>query len=226
MNKKHIFFDLDHTLWDFETNSGKTFEKIFKIHFIDIELTKFLKVYKKINFDYWRLFRNNQISKQALRYGRLKDTFDKLDIHISDELIHKLSEDYINYLSSFNHLFEGTIEILEYLKPTYKLHIITNGFSEVQFKKMKNSKMDIYFDKIITSESVGVKKPNPKIFEYALKVADAKKEESVMIGDSWEADIMGAKNFGVTPIFCNFENESVGESILSITNLTELKKYL
>lgn len=226
MNKKHIFFDLDHTLWDFETNSGKTFEKIFEIHSIDIELTKFLKVYKKINFDYWRLFRNNEISKQALRYGRLKDTFDKLSKNISDELIHQLSQDYITYLSSFNHLFEGVIEILEYLKPTYKLHIITNGFSEVQFLKLKNSKIDIYFDKIITSESVGVKKPNPKIFEYALIVADAKKEESVMIGDSWEADIMGANNFGITPIFCNFEKESVGESVLSVTNLLELKKYL
>lgn len=226
MKIKHIFFDLDHTLWDFETNSAKTFEKIFKLHNIDVDLDKFLIDYKKINFDYWRLFRNNLVTKEDLRYKRLKDTFDKLKLSISDELINHLSDDYINYLPTFNFVFDGTIEILEYLKPKYTLHIITNGFSEVQSKKMKNSKLDIYFDQIITSESVGVKKPNPEIFEYALSQANATIEESVMIGDSWEADIMGAKNMGMKPIFCNFEMNEVDNSILSIQHLIELKKYL
>lgn len=226
MNIKHVFFDLDHTLWDFEINSAKTFEKIFELHKIKIDLELFLTHYKKINFEYWRLFRNNLVSKEKLRYSRLRDTFDELNISISDDLINYLSEDYINYLSTFNFVFEGTIEVLEYLKPKYQLHIITNGFSEVQTKKMKNSKLDVYFDKIITSESVGVKKPNPKIFMYALEQANAQANESIMIGDSWEADIMGAKNIGIKPIFCNFDQKEVGNSVLSIKNLLELKKYL
>jgi putative hydrolase of the HAD superfamily len=226
MNVKHIFFDLDHTLWDFETNSAKTFEKIFRDNNINVSILVFLNYYKPINFEYWRLYRNEKISKEKLRYGRLKNTFDKMNFKISDTLIDQLSDDYIYNLSNFNVLFDGTIEILDYLKSKYQLHIITNGFSEIQANKIKNSKIDAYFDKIITSDSVGVKKPNPKIFEYALKVANATKNESIMIGDSWEADIMGAKNFGIQPIYCNFENQPIDPSIISISHLLELKNYL
>ncbi|PHR74158.1 MAG: noncanonical pyrimidine nucleotidase, YjjG family [Lutibacter sp.] len=226
MNIKHIFFDLDHTLWDFEVNSAKTFEKIFKDNNITINISVFLNNYKPINFEYWRLYRNDKISKKKLRYGRLKDTFDKINYSISDDLIDKLSDDYIAVLPMFNALFDGTHEVLEYLKPKYQLHIITNGFSEIQSDKMINSKIDNYFDKVITSESVGVKKPNPKIFEHALKVANASKNDSIMIGDSWEADIMGAKNFGIQPIYCNFENQLVDPSIISVNHLLELKNHL
>jgi putative hydrolase of the HAD superfamily len=226
MKIKHIFFDLDHTLWDFEANSRATFIKILKENKVDVNFEKFLNYYKQINLEYWRLFRNDAISKEKLRYGRLKDTFDKINVVVSDDMIHLLSEDYIKYLSSFNKVFDGTYEILDYLSKKYTLHIITNGFSEVQNLKMVNSKLDIYFEKIITSESVGVKKPNPKIFQYALEQSNAIPSECVMIGDSWEADIMGAKNFGIKPIYCNFENQSVGESVISIENLFDLKKYL
>jgi len=226
MNIKHIFFDLDHTLWDFETNSAKTFEKIFRDNNILVDTSVFLNYYKPINLEYWRLYRNEKISKEKLRYGRLKDAFDKINYKISDGLIDKLSDDYIAVLPMFNTLFDGTIEVLDYLKPKYQLHIITNGFSEVQGDKMKNSKIDYYFDKIITSESVGVKKPNPEIFEYALQVANATKKESIMIGDSWEADIMGAKNFGIKPIYCNFESQLVDPSIISVNHLLELKNHL
>lgn len=226
MKIKHIFFDLDHTLWDFEINSAKTFEHIFKMNKMSIDIQKFLNYYNSINKNYWRLFRNDKVSKEALRYGRLKDTFVKIKYPISDNLINKLSDDYIQYLSTFNYLFEGAIEILDYLKPNYEMHIITNGFSEVQNQKLVNSKIDGYFNHIITSEEVGVKKPNPKIFEHALNLVGAQVDESIMIGDNWEADIMGAKNFGMRAIFCNFENDSVDDSIQSIHNLLELKKYL
>lgn len=226
MNIKHIFFDLDHTLWDFETNSAKTFEKIFRDNEIGTDVTIFLNYYRLINFEYWRLYRNEKISKEKLRYGRLKDTFDKINYEISDDLIDKLSDQYLKFLPLFNEVFEGTFEILDYLKQKYQLHIITNGFSEVQSDKMKNSRLDSYFDKIITSESVGVKKPNPKIFEYALQVANATKKESIMIGDSWEADIIGAKDFGIQPIYCNFENQLADSSIISIDHLLELKNHL
>ena len=226
MKIKHIFFDLDHTLWDFEANSRATFIKIIKDNNVNVDFDKFLNYYKSINLEYWRLYRNNAISKEKLRYGRLKDTFDKINVVVSDEMIDLLSVDYIKHLSSFNKVFDGTYEILDYLSEKYTLHIITNGFSEVQNLKMVNSKLDVYFEKIITSELVGVKKPNPRIFQYALEQANATSRESVMIGDSWEADIMGAKNFGIKPIYCNFENQSVGESVISIENLLDLKKYL
>lgn len=226
MKPTHIFFDLDHTLWDFEKNSALTFKKIFELNDLDVNLEKFLNYYQKINLKYWRLFRVDKVTKSELRYGRLKDTFDILNYKATDEIIHRLSEDYITYLSSFNHLFEGTHEILSYLKEKYQLHIITNGFNEVQNEKLKNSGIRKYFNEIITSEEVGVKKPNSKVFKYALKKANASKQNSFMIGDSWEADIMGAKNYGLDVIYCNFENNKVDESIKSVSDLFELKNYL
>ena len=224
---QHIFFDLDHTLWDFEKNSDLTFQKIFRIHNIKLNLKEFLKVYKPLNFEYWKLYREEKVTKQQLRYRRLKDTFDEIGIPISDDLIYKLSDDYINYLADFNHLFDGTIALLDYLKKKYQLHIITNGFEEIQSKKMKNSNIYDYFDKIITSESVGVKKPNPKVFNYALDIAKAKKDNSIMIGDSLEADIEGALNIGLQAIHCNFDNSAlINNKIITVASLLEIKQYL
>ncbi len=226
MKIKHVFFDLDHTLWDFETNSALSFAKIFKDNNIKLEIHKFLNYYKAINQRYWKLYSQEKVTREVLRYGRLKDTFDFLKYKVSDETINLLADDYLSALPLFNKLFEGTHELLSYLKPKYKLHIITNGFSEVQIAKLKNSDIEKYFDKIITSEMVGVKKPNPKVFNYAVKLADTTINESMMIGDNWEADIMGAKNVGMKVIYCNFDNNPVGESITSITNLLEIKKYI
>mgnify|MGYP003636241243 FL=1 len=227
INIEHVFFDLDHTLWDFEKNSDLTFEKVFKKQQINTDLNAFLEVYRPINLEYWRLFRDEKVSKKELRYGRLKKAFDSINYTISDDLIDTIAIEYIEYLSDFNHLFEGTFEILDYLKDKYQLHIITNGFEEVQHKKMKSSKLLPYFDAIITSESVGVKKPNPKVFHHALKVANANQENSIMIGDSLEADIFGAINIGMPAIYCNFNNDvKTSDSYTSITSLLELKQYL
>jgi putative hydrolase of the HAD superfamily len=226
MNIKHIFFDLDHTLWDFETNSARAFDFIFMDNKVEVDLISFLRIYAPINHKYWKLYREEKVSKQALRYKRLKETFDLLNYNISDDLINHLAIVYIDNLPNYNMLFEGTIEVLDYLSPKYEMHIITNGFEEIQTKKMENSGIKKYFDKIITSESVGVKKPNPKIFDYALQSANAKAEHSIMIGDNYEADVQGALNMSMRAIFCNFEMQSVGENILSINHLTELKNHL
>lgn len=222
---KHIFFDLDHTLWDFDKNSELTFKKIFEIHNIDVKLETFIKAYGPINFKYWKLYREENVSKSELRYGRLNETFNKIGFKVSDKLINSLSIDYINFLSSFNNVFEGTFEILEYLKPKYQLHIITNGFREAQQKKMINSKLKPFFDTITDSESVGVKKPNPKIFNFALNAAKAKPEESVMIGDNLEADILGALNIGMDAICYNYHNINIPKRIKKVNHLIELKKY-
>ncbi len=223
---KHIFFDLDHTLWDFETNSKKTFAHIFQKNRINIEINNFNKVYKPINEKYWKLFREDKVTKTDLRYYRLKEAFDILNYPVNDELIDILSEDYIDNLANYNDLFEGTIEILTYLQSKYQMHIVTNGFEDVQLKKIKNSNLSPFFNHIITSEKVGVKKPNPKIFKYALDLAKAKSNESIMIGDNFEADILGAKNVGMHTIFCEFNGEIATEKVLSVTKLMQLKKYL
>ena len=224
---EHVFFDLDHTLWDFEKNSELTFYKIFDELKFNIDVSYFLEVYKPLNRMFWRMYREEKISKEDLRYQRLKTVFDKINFTISDDFINKIATDYINYLPSFNHLFEDTFEVLEYLKSKYKLHIITNGFEEIQTKKMESSNILQYFDKVITSESVGVKKPNPKVFAYALECANAFENNSIMIGDSIEADIHGALNVGMKAIHCNFENEIIETTnFVSITSLKEIKQYL
>ena len=223
---KHIFFDLDHTLWDFETNSDIAFETIFKRHEVKVNLQKFLNYYRGINEHYWKLYRDDKISKEELRLGRLKDTFIKINQNADLQLLERLAVDYIKVLPNNNQLFVGAHEILEHLYVNYKLHIITNGFNEVQYEKIKNSGLTKYFDQIITSEAAGVKKPNPIIFEYALEMTKASSAESMMIGDNWEADIMGAKDAGLDVIFCNYNAQPVSENIKSVTNLIEIKRYL
>ena len=226
MKINHIFFDLDHTLWDFEKNSDLAFEAVFKKHQLKVSLEKFLNYYRQINFEYWKRYREERVTKEELRFGRLNDTFTKINTHVPKDIINQLAEDYISELPKNNYLFDGAHEILEYLKPNYELHIITNGFNEVQFQKLENSNLNNYFKEIITSEEVGVKKPNPKIFEFALEKASATFHESLMIGDNWEADIMGAKKIGLDVIFCNFNNEPVSSTIKSVSSLNEIKKYL
>jgi putative hydrolase of the HAD superfamily len=220
-----IFFDLDHTLWDFDKNSELAFDKIFKEKLPEIDSQEFAKVYVPINQACWKLYQNDEITSEELRYQRLKQSFDALNFQISDEKINKIAHQYIELLPQKNHLFDGAIEILEYLKPNYKLHIITNGFEKVQYLKIENSGIASYFSTITNSEMAGVKKPNPKIYEFALSLSQAKKETSVMIGDSIEADVIGALDFGIEAIFFNPNQEEVTASFLQINHLSELKKY-
>ena len=226
MHIKHIFFDLDHTLWDFETNSNKTFSFIFQKNGIEVQFDKFIEVYQPINHHYWKLFRENKVSKADLRYRRLKEAFDAIDFEISDAMIDVLAIDYITYLADHNALFENAIPVLEYLKKSYQMHIITNGFEEVQHRKLQNSNLLPFFDHIITSEKVGVKKPNKEIFEYAMNITGAGAEESMMIGDNFEADILGAMNVGMQVIFCKFNGEIATRDVPMVDNLTELKNLL
>ncbi len=226
MNIKHVFFDLDHTLWDFESNSEKTFKYIFDKNSIEVSFHKFSEIYKEINEKYWKLYREDKVTKSELRYVRLKDSFDEMNYEIDDADIDILAEEYILYLANYNALLMGAKEILEYLKPKYKIHIITNGFEEVQYRKLKNSLILPYFTQIVSSEKVGVKKPNPKIFNYALDLSDANPEESVMIGDNFEADILGAKNVGMHTIFCEFNGNEIPDEGLTVLKLEDLRQYL
>ena len=230
MNKKiivkDIFFDLYHTLWDFDKNSMLAFKRVFKKFKITIEFDAFLKIYEPINIEYWKKYREDKVSKENLRRGRLIDSFNFFDLIYSTEKIDEIADAYIQELPFDNHLFEGAVEILDYLILKYKLHIITNGFEEVQHKKLKNSGIDHYFSTVTTSEEVGVKKPNPKVFLTALNKANSLPTQSVMIGDSLEADILGANNIGMQTIFYNYRNESISKKIKSIDSLLEIKNYL
>lgn len=225
-NIKHIFFDLDHTLWDFDKNSGLTFEKIFKLHKIDINIKEFLAVYEPINLEYWKRYREERVTKEALRFGRLNDAFKAINFKVSNAVVDTLSEAYITHLSSFNYVFDGTHDILKYLKEKYQLHIITNGFEEVQEKKMKASSIIHYFNTITNSEMVGVKKPNPKIFNHALALANANPKESVMIGDNLEADIEGAQNIGMQTILFDYKDTYQNYKKHRVTNLNALKTII
>lgn len=221
-----VFFDLDHTLWDFEKNSALAYEKILKIHHIEIDLAAFLSIYVPNNLRYWRDYREGKITKELLRYQRLKSTFNELKFEISDEKINVLAEDYINYLATFTYLFDDCLEVLDYLYTKYKLHIITNGFAEVQAKKLKNSGIEKYFNVIMNSEDAGVKKPNLLIFEKALRAAQVRANHSVMIGDSYEADIQGAQNAGMYTLFFNPENKENLNNTIEIKTLKDIKSYL
>lgn len=229
MNKEKItdiFFDLDHTLWDFDKNSELTFNKILSENGFTIETQRFIEVYAPINLEFWKLYRENSISKTELRFQRLERTFSALGISVKREIIDLLSEQYIQELTGFNHLVENANTILEYLNPKYNLHIITNGFQEVQDKKLRNSGIIDFFDQIINSEMAGVKKPNPLIFELALKNAGTTPEKAVMIGDSLEADILGAQAMGLQTLHLDpyAREEHVYGPI--INNLIEIKSYL
>ncbi|WP_159022758.1 YjjG family noncanonical pyrimidine nucleotidase [Formosa sp. L2A11] len=225
-NIKDVFFDLDHTLWDFEKNSALTFQKIFEVNQLQVDLDVFLNAYIPINEDYWKRFRTGEVDKEALRFGRLNDTFEYLKTPVKADLIYKLSDDYLAYLSSFNHLFPDTTLVLGYLQTKYNLHIITNGFDEVQYSKLTGSNINQYFKTVTNSEEAGVKKPHPDIFKYALQKANAEVNTSVMIGDNLEADILGAINVGFKAIYFNETPLTTYPEITQIDKLIELKNFL
>lgn len=221
-----VFFDLDHTLWDFDRNSALAFEKVFRELQIPIQTETFIAIYHPINQACWKLYQVDKITHEELRYKRLRDSFDGLNYTISDEIINRIAVDYITYLPENNILFEGAIDVLDYLKSKYTLHVITNGFAEVQYKKLKNSGIDSYFSTVTNSEKAGVKKPHPYIYDYALKQAETEKERSVMIGDCIDADVRGAIAFGMSAVFFNPRGEAVPEGISVVTHLNEIKSLL
>lgn len=225
-NKKAVFFDLDHTLWDFEKNSALAFEEILDKYNVGVGHAEFNELYSPINAKYWKQYRDGEITQLQLRYGRLKDSFNLLGYEIDDEKLHLVSEEYIRLLPINNHLFDGAIEVLEYLKPKYSLHIITNGPDVVQELKLKNANIGHYFTTITNSEKAGHKKPHAGIFEYALKVANAEKETSIMIGDCIEADVQGALDYGIDAIYFNEHKLEAHPSITQVNHLLDLKNML
>ncbi|WP_310991124.1 YjjG family noncanonical pyrimidine nucleotidase [Aequorivita marina] len=221
-----VFFDLDHTLWDFDRNSGLAFQRVFQKHNIPLSVTEFLQKYEPINLGYWKAYREERITKEELRRGRLTETFDAFKMKYSLDIIDALATCYLEELPGDNHLFTGTFDLLDYLKKKYHLHIITNGFEDVQHLKLQKSGINTYFKSVTTSEDVGLKKPHPSVFNAALKKASAQPQKSMMIGDSFEADILGASNVGMHTLFFNYRKEKVSPSYPFVNELLEIKHHL
>lgn len=203
---KHIFFDLDHTIWDFDRNAQETLMELYEAHQLkNIGLNSaaiFIERYTENNHNLWQRYHLGEISKEQLRQDRFRNTF--LELGVSPELVpQQFEEDYVRISPTKKNLFAGAEKVLNYLQNKYHLHIISNGFKETTLTKMHVSGLNPYFKNVIISEDVGINKPDKMIFEHAINKASAKVQESIMIGDSLEADIRGAMNFGMKAIFFN-----------------------
>lgn len=210
MNYRHLFFDLDHTLWDFDANAMETLSDVYQSLSLqqqgvdDFEL--FCKHYLHHNAILWDRYHNGFITAEELKWKRMWRTLLEFKIG-NEELARKMSGEFLEILPTKQNLFPYTHEILKHLKEkNYVLHLITNGFEKTQWRKLNNSNLGQYFEEVITSETSNSVKPNKEIFEYALKITGAGLKESIMIGDNLDADIQGAINAGMDSIFVNHIN--------------------
>lgn len=225
----HVFFDLDETIWDFKNNSFETLNDLIDTHQLEgrgIKRDHFIERYHHHNTIYWDLYRKGKISRDELRNLRWKTTLDEFEIY--DEITAlNLSEQYLQILPTKTNLYAEAHSTLDYLKEKYSLHIITNGFEEVQLQKIITSGLSGYFTHIITSERAGTQKPNREIFLYAFDIANASVHNSIFIGDSIDADIKGAQSIGMDHILFNPEKIPHHETVQhEIRELQELKKLL
>lgn len=200
---RHIFFDLDRTLWDFDKNSSETIRELYDelgleskgVH----DVQAFINTYIKINDYCWELYRQNKITQKELRPMRFMLTFEQFQLNDS-HLAHLMGEEYIARSPMKKALLPNTKETLELLSDKYTLHIITNGFEDVQYKKLENTEIIHFFETVTTSEKAGHKKPDRRIFEYALAVSNASSYNSLMVGDDLAADVNGAEAVGMKAV--------------------------
>ena len=231
MKYKHLFFDLDHTLWDFDANARATLEQLH----IDLDLVSkgvhdfdlFHRNYLAHNDKLWARYRNGYIKQDELRIKRMWLTL--LDFKVADEeLARQLSELFLQLLPTRTLLFPDTKETLQYLADKgYQMHLITNGFEKTQHSKLETSGLNIFFREVVTSEISNSLKPEREIFEYAMKRTGASVTESLMIGDMLDVDVLGAMNVGMDQVHVNYNNVSQDfKPTYTITALKELKTFL
>jgi putative hydrolase of the HAD superfamily len=225
---KHLFFDLDHTLWDFDANAKETLSELYSIFDLDKRIkTPFEDFYPKYLFHnevLWDRYHKGLISSDELKWKRMWRTL--LDFKIADEpLARELSGKFLEILPTKKLLFPYTKEILDYLnEKDYELHLITNGFEKTQWSKLNNSGLGEYFTHVVTSEMSNSLKPKKEIFDYALDKAQAMLPESIMIGDNLDADIYGAMNAGMDTVFVNHINAVTDlKPTYTVTHLKELE---
>ena len=227
-NKKHVFFDLDDTLWDFQRNSAIVLRQLFTEHGLAGRLNtgadNFLAVYTEINLALWTKYYKREIDKDYLRNHRFNIVFNRFGFN-DYELGLRITSEYLLRAPKGTLLVEGCVDLLNYLKDRYTLHIITNGFSEVQATKIDGSSLRPYFKNILISEDHGLVKPDVRIFRLGEQLAGALPHECVMIGDNFEADIEGARNAGWDCAYlCS--SERAGYDGIRISRLSELRAFL
>jgi putative hydrolase of the HAD superfamily len=226
MNTKHLFFDLDRTLWDFEKNSEIALNHLFD----ELELNQnilnfqtFHQLYKENNSLLWKQYGAGTLKKEVLRDERFRLTLEQLNV-LDPNIVKRMSDGYVDLSPKQTALFPNAIETLQELQlEGFNMHIITNGFKEVQHIKLEKSGLTDFFDIIVCSEDVGKNKPSPDIFHHSLKHANAKPSDSVMIGDDFEVDILGALNIGMKGIHFDPKNQHTSaDDTLRIRQLNEL----
>jgi putative hydrolase of the HAD superfamily len=231
MKYKHLFFDLDHTLWDFERNSSEALTQIYGDYdLLELGVTScddLIATFLRINTDLWQAFDQGRLEHSYIREHRFRLVFEALDLSMP-HFCKQLGESYLELLPKKSYLLDGALDVLEYsVRRGYILHLVTNGFDSIQRAKMASSGIDHFFKNVITYDKANAKKPDPKIFTCALEYAGAKVEECVMIGDNWEADIVGAKRCGLDTIFYNPGGVKFDEvPTFDIVHLRELKEIL
>lgn len=232
MAYKHLFFDLDHTLWDFERNSAECLADIYEIFdFKSLNISTleaFQQEFSIVNKHHWSLLEQNLITHDELRRRRFQETLENLGVKdLKKSFGLEINEYFLELLPKKAHLIEGAVEVLDYLLPKYELHIISNGWQDIQVNKMKSSEIHHYFGEIITNELAGTRKPDRRIFDYALETTKANLAESLMIGDNYEADILGAISANMDTVFYNPDNIPTGQKpTFDIKKLVELKEIL
>jgi putative hydrolase of the HAD superfamily len=226
---KHIFFDLDRTIWDFDRNSGETLKELYCKYHLDRSIDDpedFVQVYHEINGQLWGFYRKGEMTKDILRTKRFRMSLARFGI-TDDDLAEKIGDEYLDISPTKTLLVPHAREILAYLQTGYRLHIITNGFLTTQQIKLKNCRLEQYFQSLTTSEVVGHNKPRPEIFHQALSSVNARKKESLMIGDDLEVDVRGARKFGIDQVFLNRDRVIHHEPVtFEIDTLLALKDIL
>ncbi|AZQ60746.1 noncanonical pyrimidine nucleotidase, YjjG family [Flammeovirga pectinis] len=228
MNKdtvEHIFFDLDHTLWDFEKNSEETLTHLFHKYGIgdgNVALQDFLSAYRKANFELWELYNFSKVTKEEIRDRRFPMTFTTIGLDPTTTPP-TIGQEYLEICPRKPNLIPGTRELLSSLEGKYTMHILSNGFDATQAVKLETTGIGQYFSTVVTSESCGHKKPSAEIFDFALQQAGASKENSIMIGDNPITDIKGAKEYGLPTIY--FGTETTVADI-EIDNLLLILEHL
>lgn len=229
-NIQHIFFDLDNTLWDHRKNAYLTLKGIFereKVHdSYNLDFEDFHREYFTINENLWALIRDGKIDKDYIRRHRFYDSF--LFFGIDDfELSQRFEHQFLDEIIEYNELIEGTFDLLNYLADkNYRLHILSNGFEEVTYRKCELSGIKNYFETITSADEVNIRKPHPEIYRFALDKSGALAQNSIMIGDDWIADVEGALSFGMDAIFFDRFNDDFDSEIKTVKNLAEIKKFL
>lgn len=230
MAYKNLFIDLDDTLWDTNHNNKECLEELyadyhFSRHYTSFEA--FYNIYMPHNQDLWAKYRTGEIDRQTLIVERFRYILRPLGIEDTERVL-AVNNDFLRRTTTKTRLIPGAIELLEYLRPSYRLFILSNGFREVQFKKLSNSGLAPYFERMILSEDANIQKPHKKIFDFALRNTNARRSESLMIGDSWDADIIGAYQSGIDQIWLNPEGVPAKEftPTYTVRSLEEICRIL